>query len=44
MGERVTESGFYNGKFVKSGQGKPEAEEDTKAAASKEAPKAKAKD
>ena len=35
MGERVTESGFYNGKFVKSGQGKPEAEE------AKDAPKAK---
>lgn len=44
MGDRVTESGFYNGKFVKSGQGKPEAGADEKAAASKEAPKAKPKD
>lgn len=43
MGERVTESGFYNGKFVKAGQGKLEAEADEKAPASKEAPKAKAK-
>ncbi|MGN7867784.1 hypothetical protein [Paracoccus sp. 22332] len=44
MGERVTESGFYNGKFVKSGQGKPEVEGKPEAKASDDKHKAKAKD